>query len=278
VPDGEPVDPVGFLQSRLGASWWSAMVAGGVTDGDLRGAVRRGRVVALGSGTYALPGTDDDLVVAARLRGRLTCCSAAGRHGLDLLTPPAVPHVAVPRSRPDRSENAVVHRRDTAGTGPLVPVLATLLAVLRCLPPADAVVVIASAVRLGQARVASLRSRLRGPGSVEARRVLGLADGRSGSVIETLLRLGLRGAGLPLDLQVLVPGIGRVDFLVGGWLVLEVDGFTFHSERAQYRADRARANGLAARGYVLLRFTYEDIMFRLPETVAQVVAVYARGR
>jgi very-short-patch-repair endonuclease len=253
-------------------------MAAGVSDGDLRGAVRQGRVLSLGDGTYTLPGAEAAVVVAARLRARLTCCSAARVHGLELLRAPVLPHVAVPRNRPTVSEDAVVHRSDVAGNGPVVPLAAALLAVLRCLPPLDAVVVVDSALRQRAVRVAALRSRLRGPGSVEARRVLGLVDGRSGSVIETVLRLALRQAGLDVDCQVRIDGVGRVDLVVGGWLVVEVDGFAYHSERAQYRADRARANALAARGYVLLRFTYEDVMFRLTETVGTVVGVHARGR
>ena len=272
------MEPVAFLQSRLGASSWSAIIEAGVTDGNLRGAVRRGTVQSLGRGTYALPGAPPDVVIAARLRGRLTCCSAARRHGLDVLTDPERPHVAVPRNRGTRSALAVVHRGDTVGSGPLVPLLDALAPAARCLPAVDSVVMVDSGLRQGKVRVGALRRRLRGPGSVEARRILALADGRSGSVIETVLRLALRQAGLPLDLQVLVPGLGRVDLVVGGWLVVEVDGFAYHSERAQYRADRERANGLAGRGYVLLRFTYEDVMYRLPETVAYVAAVYARGR
>jgi very-short-patch-repair endonuclease len=150
--------------------------------------------------------------------------------------------------------------------------------VLRCLPALEAVVVVDSAVRQGKARVSGLRSRLRGPGSVEARRVLGLVDGSSGSLIETIMRLALRQAGLTVRCQVGIDGVGRVDMVIDGWLVIEVDGFAYHSERAQYRLDRARANALAVRGYVLLRFTYEDVMHRLPETVATVLAVHARGR
>ena len=272
------MDPVTFLQSSLGASWWSAMTSAGVTDGDLRGAVRRGEVESLGTGTYALPGAEHDAVTAARLRGWLTCCSAARLYGLDVLAIPSKPHIAVPRNRPTTSDLAIVHRVDTRRSGAVVPLVASLLVALRCLPPMEAVVFVESAVRQGQAGVAGLRSRLRGPGSVEARRVLDLVDGRSGSLIETVLRLALRQARLPVEPQVFIAGVGRVDLLVGGWLVVEVDGFAYHSERAQYRADRLRGNGLVARGYVLLRFTYEDVMFRLPGTVADVAAVFARCR
>lgn len=283
-PDGmapcqrRSMDPVVALQERLGASWWSALMRVGVTDGDLRGAVRRGRVVSLDGGTYALPDAAEEVVTAATLRGRLTCCSAARRHGFDLHTEPAVPHIAVPRNHAVDTDAAVVHRGNTPGRDPVVPVLTALVAVLRCLPTVDAVVVLDSALRQGQARVSSINSRLRGPGSVEARRRLGLADARSGSVLETLLRLALRQAGLPVECQVFVPGVGRVDFLVGGWLVIEVDGFEFHANREQYRNDRRRGNSLVSGGYRVLRFSYEDVMFRMTEVVAQVVGLYAAGR
>lgn len=272
------MDPVAALEARLGASWWSQLMSVGVTDGDLRAAVRRGRVRAVGGGVYALADVDRDVLVAATLRGRLTCVSAAARHGLDVLHRPARPHVAVPRNRPTTSKNAVVHRVDAPGGGPVVPVVASLLTLVRCLPALDAVATIDSAVRLGTVRVASLTTRVQGRGSVEARRRLALVDGRSGSVIETVLRLAMRQAGLLVECQVTIPGAGRVDFVVEGWLVVEVDGFQFHSTREQYRTDRHRANAIVGTGCRLLRFTYEDVMFRLPETLARIQAVLAAGR
>jgi very-short-patch-repair endonuclease len=272
------MDPVAALDRRLGASWWRALILAGVTDGDLRGAVRRGRVLALGGGTYAVPNAAPDAVVAARLRGRLTCCSAAKWHGLDLLSEPRLPHVVVPRNHAVETDDAVVHRATVPGSGPVAPVLHALVAVLRCLETVDAVVVVDSALRQGVLPRRALDVRLRGPGSVEARRRLGLTDSRSGSVIETVARLALRQAGLSVDCQVLVPGVGRVDLVVDGWLVVELDGFAYHADRDRYRTDRRRTNALVAQGYRVLRFSYEDVMFRLVDVVAQVVAVHAAGR
>ena len=277
-PHRRRVDPVVALTRRLGAAWWSHLIAMHVTDGDLRGAVRRGEVSSDGKGAFWLPGAADDVVLAAKLRGRLTCASAARRHGIDLLHPPTMPHVAVPRTRGTATDEAVVHRSDSPGGTPLVPLLHALVTMVRCLPTVDAVVALDSAVRQRLVRVDAVRSRLRGPGSVEARRRLGLVDGRSGSVIETVLRLALRQAGLQVDCQVLAPGVGRVDLVVAGWLVIEVDGFEFHSKREEYRNDRRRTNQLVQAGYTVLRFTYEDVMFCLPETLATVQAVLARGR
>ena len=276
---GRRVDPVVALRSRLGASWWSRLIALGVTDGDLRAAVRRGRVVADGAGTYWLPGTEQDALVSAQSRGRLTCCSAAARLGVDLVRPAEKTHVAVPRDRPTPSGKTLrVHRVVTPGDGPIVPLVSALATLVRCLPTVDAVVAVDSAVRQRLVSVSMLLGRAGGPGSVEVRRRLGLVDGRSGSVIETMLRLALRQAGLSLDCQVLIPRVGRVDLLVDGWVVVEVDGFEFHAGRNEYRVDRARANALAVQGYVLVRVTWEDVMHRLDETVAMIISVRDRGR
>jgi very-short-patch-repair endonuclease len=272
------MDPVRALEMRLGASWRSQLRAMGVSDGRLRSAVRKGEVVRLGAGTYALPEAEPDALAAAAARGRITCCSAARRHGLPLLHPVEKPHVAVPRNRPTAADLAVIHRGDVRGTSAVVPVLAALVTLLRCVPPVDAVATVDAAVHLGQVRVSALGTRLRGPGSVEARRVLGMVDGRSESVIESVVRLALRQAGLRVTCQARIEGVGRVDLLVDDWLVVEVDGFAFHADRASYRTDRGRANALAARGYVLVRLTYEDVMYRLPEAVAMITALVAARR
>ena len=71
--------------------------------------------------------------------------------------------------------------------------------------------------------------------------------------------------------------MGPVDILIDGWLVLEGDGFEFHSNRADYRKDRRRGNRLALHGKVLLRFTYEDVRYHPLRTLAQIEAVLRLG-
>jgi hypothetical protein len=39
-----------------------------------------------------------------------------------------------------------------------------------------------------------------------------------------------------------LPGIGRVDFLLAGFLIVEIDGFAFHSRRGDMLRDRHRNN------------------------------------
>jgi very-short-patch-repair endonuclease len=272
------VDPVVALQQRGGAGWWQPLVARGVTDGSLRAAVRDGRVLMPSRGTFALPDAPADFVVAARLRGSLSCSSAALHYGLDVLVAPERPHVAVPRNQSRDTELAVVHRSAHASGSLLVPLIPTLADCLRCLPPVQSLVIVESALRRRKASVAAIERRLRGQGSVRGKQVLRLADARSGSPLESVVRVALVLAGHSVQPQAYIPGVGFVDFLVDGWLVVEIDGFAYHSERAQYREDRRRGNELTARGYRLLRFTYEDVMSRLDELVALVTEVVRSGR
>lgn len=104
-------------------------------------------------------------------------------------------------------------------------------------------------------------------------------DGRAESPLETLVRLAfLPVYGSRLALQVVVPGIGRLDFVIDGWLVVEPDGFAYHSGREEYRRDRRRQAELARRGLVLLRPTYEDIVFAIDRVLRVVHDTLSRGR
>jgi len=130
-----------------------------------------------------------------------------------------------------------------------------------------------SGLALGALHRAALKAT--GPGSAALRRTVALVDGRAESPIETCLRL----LALPLavvDLQVPIAGVGRVDMLLDGWLVLEADGFEHHSTRAHYRVDRRRADALAEQGFVLVRFSYQDIVHRPDYVVATIRLVLTR--
>ena len=68
------------------------------------------------------------------------------------------------------------------------------------------------------------------------------------------------------DLQVEIDGVGRVDLVVDGWLVVECDSRAHHRTPEAQLRDRARDRAAAARGYVTLRLLAEDILFH-PEAV-----------
>ncbi|WP_354179640.1 DUF559 domain-containing protein [Arthrobacter sp. UYP6] len=67
-----------------------------------------------------------------------------------------------------------------------------------------------------------------------------------------------------------IPGVGRVDFLVQGRLILEIDGYEFHSSREHYRRDRARWNEATVAGWHTLRVTAEMVLYHPEQFVALV--------
>ncbi|NUO61897.1 MAG: type IV toxin-antitoxin system AbiEi family antitoxin domain-containing protein [Hamadaea sp.] len=96
---------------------------------------------------------------------------------------------------------------------------------------------------------------------------LGLADGRAESPLETRGRLVCVDARLPPD--VLQAEIRRTDGTVAAradllWsrsrLIAEADGAEFHDRPDALFRDRERQNELAALGYTVVRFTWQDTL------------------
>lgn len=251
------------------------------------------RAVAAGDltherGVYALPGASPDVVTARALRGLLTCRSATDAFGLPALTPDRRTHLAVPRNRAVRLRDVpkgarvVIHREaglvlPSAEDFPVVPLPEALARLARCVPERSAVATIDAALHRELVIPTDVATLLRGPGSRAARAALSRCDGRSASVLESIARLVLLDAGFTVTPAFHVPGVGWVDLLVEDRIVAELDGFAYHAGRAEYRNDRRRDRELAARGYVVLRFTWEDVM-RDPDVIVRAVrAVLTRS-
>lgn len=94
--------------------------------------------------------------------------------------------------------------------------------------------------------------------------LLGLVDGRAESGSETLVRLILRSLDCTAELQVRIEDVGRVDFVVDGWLIIECDSRAHHGGWEQQVRDRARDLEAAVRGYVTVRVIAADA-FERPE-------------
>jgi hypothetical protein len=98
-------------------------------------------------------------------------------------------------------------------------------------------------------------------------------DGESGSGLESLARCRLIPLVRLLQTQVAIPGIarsggeGRVDILIDGWLVIELDGDEFHDPAA----DRERNAILVRKGYRTHRFGYDQVINRWHEVEATIM-------
>jgi hypothetical protein len=158
----------------------------------------------------------------------------------------------------------------------------TVLDLTRTLPLPEGVAVVDSSLRRGAVPLRELQRRAataRGPGSSRLIRAVALADPRCESFLESYCRALLHAAGLgpPSTQYVVKDGAGRrlarVDFAWPGcWVIVEVDGFEFHADRSSYRSDRRRINALELAGWLVLRFSWEDVVGNAPYVVACVAA------
>jgi len=173
------------------------------------------------------------------------------------------------------------------GSLPVTTPPRTAFDVGRWLPRVEAVVAVDAL--LGQ-RVLTLpklvdytagRSRWRG--GPRLREVLTLVEPLSESPMESRLRLLIIDAGLPRPVaqhDILAAGgrlIGRADLAYPQWrIAIEYEG-DHHRERARFRQDVHRLNALRAAGWLVLRFTADDVL-RHPERTARQVALAVEER
>jgi very-short-patch-repair endonuclease len=61
-------------------------------------------------------------------------------------------------------------------------------------------------------------------------------------------------------------------------VAIELDGFAFHGDRTSFERDRRRDADLAVAGWIVLRFTWRDIVERPDAVVAQVRSVLTQRR
>lgn len=234
-----------------------------------------------GHGVYRAAGPTgglDSLVAAAHAsRGVVACDSAASVHGWDLAHSPRGHSIVVPRNRRTVRRPGVRQHRMDLSPGDWVEiggvrVTAPLRTVLDCgrrLPLVDAVAVADAALRAGLdlRGLVEAAALARGHGAGRVRRMAALCDPRAGSVLESVARVLMVSAGLPPShtQYVLRDAAGALiavaDFAYeAARLLVETDGFDYHRERRDYRADRRKANAFLLGGWMLLRFSWEDVL------------------
>lgn len=59
-------------------------------------------------------------------------------------------------------------------------------------------------------------------------------------------------------------------------LAIELDGRAWHVDRDRFQHDRTRQNRLIAAGWTVLRFTWEDVAYRLDTVLAEIIEAVAR--
>lgn len=233
-------------------------------------------------GWFALPDADDAVRRAAELGGVVSLTSAALLHGWAVKTLPDKPHVTVGRGRRSSRHHRRAHvhwvdlRPDEVEGGVTSPAR-TLRDCLRLLPPDEALAIADSALRAGFGAQSLLRlaDEARGPGSPQVRRVARSATPLAANPFESVVRSiaeSVPGLRVVPQVTISLPGFSARPDLVDERLriVCEADSFEWHGGRAALARDARRYNELVVGGWVVLRFSYEEVMFH-PEAVHDVL-------
>lgn len=249
----------------------------GLTRHSVSRLVAGGELVRLRNGRYVPARIDADLLTAGGLGGRLDCVSLLRTLGVFVrLVHPLHVQFEPGTTRLPLRHGVVAHwrRSSTARAALAADLIEALAQACRCQSPRDAVATLDSAWHHGlvdEDGIAAIFSRL----PRRYRTLRELLDRRSESGAETLMRLLLRGLGADVDVQVVIPGVGRVDLVVDGWLIVECDSRAFHEGWEAQKRDRARDMAAAALGYTTVRPLAEDILYRLPGVLAAMKAIVA---
>lgn len=268
----------------------------GIDSAGVRRLMRAGAAVLLADGRVRVTPTDDDLSLARLGLGEnVVLCleSAAVRYGWPVSA--ELLHLSLPRARSRvRWPGAEVRTCRHPGRTELVDgLLATSpettivdLACYRGLRPALRCLDVALRQRQTYSRRIrrELARRAQSPGIRVARVAVDLSCELRQSPLESDFRLLVHTAGLPAPVdQYAVRSrervVARVDF---AWpeamLVVEIDGYEFHSDITPFNEDRRKERLMRLDGWLVLRYTAKDLE-QTPELVIEQVraALIDRG-
>ncbi|SMQ62662.1 Very-short-patch-repair endonuclease [Agreia sp. VKM Ac-1783] len=286
-------DAYGFLLTHGGVARRRDLERCGVSGMSIARMVQLGMLIRPRVGWYCLPDVDRRVIEAVRVGGVLTCVSAAAVDGLWVLDEEKL-HVCVRgngsvfRSRTDATRyrahdergDVVLHWDDQAWStsgGYALSRVAYLRHLVSCQSHRSVVSTLDSALHRGVLSDRDL-GELRGSVPAVHRSIIDLVDGRAESGVESAARLGFLAAGLPFEVQVVVSEGLRVDFVIDGVIVVEVDGSEFHSGHEAFVADRKRDAFLNALGYRVLHFTYAMVLFDWETVLSTIIIVLRRER
>ena len=273
------MDIAQWVTDRGGIVHRSDLLERGVTARALRAAITAGvlqRVRRYWVATSAAPRAH---LVAARCTGVLACVSAARARGWWI--PEGVDagiHLRMAAHAATPPADVTAHwDRPIVPTSPRVLVESiedALNHIARCVPRQAALTMWESAARTERLSAESLRrvEWTTGAAGECAAAVTGLSD----SGLETLFVLRLRPWGIPIRQQIVLAG-RRVDALIGERLVVQIDGFAFHSSAADRSRDVAHDLELTLRGYTVLRFTYAQVVHEWPAVERAIARAIAAG-
>jgi very-short-patch-repair endonuclease len=246
----------------------SRLSTDGISADRLQRAAAGGEVTRVRTGWYLASTPHPNLVTAVRAGGAVSCVSALRLRGVWAIESGTL-HLRMRRGTGATRDHGVRrHWSDRSIVDPIDPVLEAARCAARCLPLEHAVAVLDSALHLQLVALPELRR----DADARMRRIIPLLDARSGSGLESLARVRLRRLRVRVRPQVRIPGVGRVDLLIGDRLILELDGEEFHD----FDRDRLRDRRAAVLRYLTIRASYRQVMDDWAALEAQLLVLIRR--
>lgn len=274
---GSMLSPHDVLTILGGIARGTTLQSFGVTRQRLSQATRRGEIERVRPGLFAAISVRSDVREAALHGGALACTSALRAHGIWVLDEGTRPHVWIGR-RGRRLEHegcrCVSHYfRGDVPLG-LVDIETALIQLHDCQGDEAFFASLESALNLRRVSRSALQ-RIRRSIPSYARWLVDLARSDAQSGLESLLRFRLHLLGFVLACQVDIGGVGRVDFVVGDRLIIEVDGRENHTGARRHH-DLMRDAAASSAGYETLRFSYAQVIHSWPTVQAAILGAVTR--
>ncbi len=281
--DARRAELVDWLRKRDGVAHTSDARVAGFTGYEIADAVRAEVMRRVRRSWLVAPDCDERRVAAASVSGRVTCLTAAAMRGFWVPaaeeTNEEPTHIAV-ASTAARVSSPLLRLHWGHGPAPTArnanedPVLNVLFHVAHCLPQVEALAVWESAIRK-KAIASDVLPRVAWRSS-QATALASVASSLSDSGLETIFVDGMRRVGVAVRQQVWLDG-RPVDGLIGDSLVVQLDGFAYHSSPADRRRDIEADARLVLRGFVVLRFDYHQLLFQWDQVLETILTAMAQG-
>lgn len=272
------------------------LLAAGFTRRSITRAVRSGELVHVRRDRYLASDADGRTIQAVRVGGRLTCLSLLRLAGVYVQSNEGLhvqvrhtdgrlrsPHVRGSRLRSLDAESergVVVHWsevEDHRSQRTCVSLVEALVHAAHCQSPRAMVATLDSVLNLRLLTRTDVRDVLaRLPRRFRV--IEPLLDDRAQSGGETFARLIARSIGCSVEPQARIRGVGYVDLLLDGWLVVECDSRQFHSSWEAQLEDMRRDLALAKMGYFRIRLTPFDLADRPDMVRAALVGLLTSTR
>ncbi|GAB3300761.1 DUF559 domain-containing protein [Epidermidibacterium keratini] len=241
--------------------------------------VRVGRLDRVCHGWYASPGAFPPARLAVAAGGALSCVSALATEGIWV---PDTREIHIRVNGHTRRNPRTSCLKECANPGRVLPTprsvdpLGTALATAAgCVTDEELVAICDSLLYRKKCDRDDLEHWLKDCRR-SVRELIDWTDGRAESGTESLARFRLARRGFKVRPQVGISGVGHVDLLIGRRLVIEVDSVSYHTDVPAYNEDRRRDLILAGLGFIVVRLTYEHVMYGWDTVLPNILAITQR--